>query len=770
MACMPRKYNHQIALDCLRGQKIIFFGDSSARYIYRHLLSLVDNDDPSEARMLCLGTGNGLPENSNISMAVSNGPAIDFVWDPYLNTSKRPFDGVEELPSAIVLGIGSWYAQHLTTGFSNQLDVNLARFTSHVQAISWQRANISILALPILHPDADISTSDHNQNLMRKRRSELQSMFKSHDECGGLEYLQVVETMNIDQRIAHNDCHAPLSDEVAILISTLILNRLCNSEISQTPRHACCSAPVSTHSIQRVIISMCLVLSGSWLIFGVVLEVGYPPFERSEIRALCILAGVALHCFAADRTSIFEHTSKLVDVRLFVVLCWVFLGIGLLTTDFCPSARGSAVKNGEQKMPLDLLPREQTDEWKGWMQIVILLYHYFGMSKVLWVYKVVRLLVASYLFLTGFGHATYFLQTNDYSLRRFASVLVRMNLLSSLLAFIMDTQYEFYYFPALSSFWFIVVWITMPNTSIGGLHCGFAIARIVGSVIALSLILHAQKPLEMLLLVSKGVGLVSIKLDEMLFRIKLDFLAPFVGMLLAVIWENVKRVPKFEAFLFERLSGQIRALILALGTTLLAFYLALLLSSKFPDKETSNNFHRRTSVLPVLIFLVLRNSTSRLRRHYSRLFAWVGQRSLELFVLQYHIWLAADTKGLLHLGLVDIPAIFWSSTVRSPLYWLECLIISILFVWIASNTTSATNEITSWVVGSKHSEPSNLLQKSDDVPSFTETVPFQKSVMMRFLSKQPSLKQRLLTVLACLWVCNLLSLLSWSGDGSSKIS
>jgi hypothetical protein len=39
------------------------------------------------------------------------------------------------------------------------------------------------------------------------------------------------------------------------------------------------------------------------------------------------------------------------------------------------------------------------------MQFVVLLHHFFGTPKVLWVYQMIRLIVASYLFMTGFGHA-----------------------------------------------------------------------------------------------------------------------------------------------------------------------------------------------------------------------------------------------------------------------------------------------------------------------------------------------------------------------------
>lgn len=58
-----------------------------------------------------------------------------------------------------------------------------------------------------------------------------------------------------------------------------------------------------------------------------------------------------------------------------------------------------------QQLPLpspenEVLNRHQTEEWKGWMQFIFLLYHYMHATEV---YNVIRVLITCYVWLTGFG-------------------------------------------------------------------------------------------------------------------------------------------------------------------------------------------------------------------------------------------------------------------------------------------------------------------------------------------------------------------------------
>jgi hypothetical protein len=58
----------------------------------------------------------------------------------------------------------------------------------------------------------------------------------------------------------------------------------------------------------------------------------------------------------------------------------------------------------------------------GWMQLVILIYHMTGASGILPIYMHIRVLVSSYLFLSGYGHFCYFWQRGDAGVVRFFQV------------------------------------------------------------------------------------------------------------------------------------------------------------------------------------------------------------------------------------------------------------------------------------------------------------------------------------------------------------
>ena len=120
----------------------------------------------------------------------------------------------------------------------------------------------------------------------------------------------------------------------------------------------------------------------------------------------------------------------------------------------------------------------------GWMQLVILIYHMTGASQVVPLYMQMRVLVSSYLFLTGFGHLSFFWNGGTASFPRlfqvkqsnflfpqhkklmtyllwFEQVLFRMNLMTVVICLCMNRPYQSYYFVPLVSFWYLVVYIVL---------------------------------------------------------------------------------------------------------------------------------------------------------------------------------------------------------------------------------------------------------------------------------------------------------------------
>lgn len=111
------------------------------------------------------------------------------------------------------------------------------------------------------------------------------------------------------------------------------------------------------------------------------------------------------------RTNFFMKENKYYSEFSFWLPLGYILALGLFFTEDCE--RGPRALN-----------REQTDEWRGLMQAVVLIYHVTGASNVLPIYMHLRLINSAYLFLSGYGHFCYFWQTGDMSLVRLTRVTI----------------------------------------------------------------------------------------------------------------------------------------------------------------------------------------------------------------------------------------------------------------------------------------------------------------------------------------------------------
>lgn len=416
-----------------------------------------------------------------------------------------------------------------------------------------------------------------------------------------------------------------------------------------------------------------------------------PP--SNTIRAMLFLALALCYSYFADRTQIFAKSQKLYSPMEFRNLCLIALVLGIL------SLRRSASKKATEQ---PFLSRDQTEEWKGWMQFGILIYHYTGASGTLEIYKVIRILVASYLFLTGFGHTIYFYQKADFSFRRCASVLVRLNMLSCLLPYIMKTDYLFYYFAPLLTFWYSVIYLTMKAGHSGNHSIGFILGKILISAMLVTALIRIPGILEGGVFILEWTCRIHWNVNEWRFRLQLDNYIVYVGMICGIFVVRISAVLRGDHKDNKTLHKFVRSYwpkirLSAIATSLLAVPIFWHFGHRSKDKYLYNAWVPYISWVPILSFVFLRNCSRYTRNFHLSIFSWLGRHSLETFTLQFHIWLAGDTKGLLAFRLFGLKTSIYGR-------WLDFVCITLIFFWLSCHISAATATVTAWIVGSRTGE------------------------------------------------------------------
>ncbi|KAF7840431.1 protein REDUCED WALL ACETYLATION 3-like [Senna tora] len=70
------------------------------------------------------------------------------------------------------------------------------------------------------------------------------------------------------------------------------------------------------------------------------------------------------------------------------------------------------------------------------------MYHYFAASEI---YNAIRIFIAAYVWMTGFGNFSYYYIRKDFSLARFAQMMWRLNFFVAFCCIVLNNDYMLYY-------------------------------------------------------------------------------------------------------------------------------------------------------------------------------------------------------------------------------------------------------------------------------------------------------------------------------------
>lgn len=711
---MIHQYNKRDIQECLGGRRLLFVGDSTTRQVFWAVARKLDSE---KARNKTIEMLENDQKHDDIQF-VSNEVTLDFIWDPWLNSSALEnelqlfnVDSSLKIGSAAVILLGApglWYArsgqENFMKDFRDAIDCVIPYMDHLPQNLSIpahfatpQSSPNLLLFAPVQVPRYESLSSSREDTITPEKIDQMNNYLQQTSAYANADVLWSYSRMTSSGSYEYQKDGLHVIENVAAQKANVLLNLRCNNDAAKKgpPNdRTCCSDYGKTSGVQLIILVMgMLVVPGIFTLRQKgILQINRCSLPLNVLRAFTVLGLVICLCFFTDRTQLFEKAEKQFRATYFVLPC---LGVALIGLVSSRRSNSPVTKSKASPKPpkFYILSRDQTDEWKGWMQAFILIYHYSHGSQTLWIYEIVRLLVASYLFMTGYGHTLYFLQNQDYSMSRLAGILIRLNLLSSVLPYMMGTDYMFYYFMPLVSFWFIVVYITLRTGRESNGDLSFLFGKILFSCILTTTCTMIPGVWDSVFVLLRYTCKIHWDSQEWRFRIFLDMYIVYVGMIMAIL---VHHSSKFQKGLVMPKSALYSALTTILARPGLYKIITSVMSvmmlwsywvfrEQFSRKEDYNLWQPYISFIPILGFVGLRNSLQIFRNYHSLVFAWLGRCSLETFILQYHMWLAADTKGLLRIGL-------WNEGS-------EIAVLTIVFLWLGHCTANATQTLTAWIVG-----------------------------------------------------------------------
>ena len=372
--CMLRRYSPADATSCLKNRQVIVVGDSTARQAYQGLVRALDaNIDLREG------------ERHSDRTLVAGGARMDFIWDPYLNDTRsrsllagnHASTGLKapssKLPALVVVGGGLWHLRQL------EYDQALREWDAALDAI-WREGGRPVademVVLPVEEPLAGKLSADRARTLTTEHVAALNERLDVRASRAP-DRASVPHAFNAMVEGAERETEDGLHFSPSILAAraNVLLNQRCNAQrLPKFPFDStCCFAYPAPNWMQGLVLLVVVGLAPAALLLY--RRPSPPPLllalapKAEVLRPLAILCGAVFYCYLADRTSLFGKMQKQFDWPTISLLTAIVLVAGFATMS-------------KPEKDLGFLNRDQTDEWKGWMQLAILIYHFCGASSV----------------------------------------------------------------------------------------------------------------------------------------------------------------------------------------------------------------------------------------------------------------------------------------------------------------------------------------------------------------------------------------------------
>jgi hypothetical protein len=401
---------------------------------------------------------------------------------------------------------------------------------------------------------------------------------------------------------------------------------------------------------------------------------------------LSVFGLILFYAYICEHHPPYAHADKNYDSDMFFFCTFLLFVVSAFTwrkhVNHDEKAQNNIVSLDDGAKPIvepndktEVLNRDQTEEWKGWMQFMFLLYHYYHAEPV---YNSIRIMITCYVWMTGFGNFSFFYLKADFGSIRVMQMLWRLNFLVLFLCLTQGTTFILYYICLLHTYYFFMVYIIMRighqqnhtkwwvRIKLGAL--AFAIFLVWDCNLGLFQVIHfpffGKTPM---------MGATAGSMWEWYFRSSLDHWSTFLGMIFALnfpisslFYRKLEAQPFWTHFLGKAIPG------IGLLFALHMWVTGPFMQNKFDYNQTNSYY----GFIPLITYIYFRNLTPWLRNHSLDLLHQIGKTTLETYLMQHHIWLTSNAKSLLTL----IPG--WPKV--------NFLLVSLLYVFFSRRLYSLT--------------------------------------------------------------------------------